>query len=319
MKEVVISKAPQGVISAEQIKTLEQAGIIPVGTPEAQIKVYAEICEMHQLSPFAGEVHLVKYRGKEGEKYSVIVGIHGMENRAESTGEWAGYGEPQFNYTSDGRFMTITEVAQSGQPPISCRIQAFRIKNGEKIGTWAQVLWKEFAGNSPMWNQKGIHMIVKCAKSAAIRELFPRQTKGLWTQEELDSAVVATATEEGEAIDLGSQPLSRKPELSEADLNRINLCQSEAELKELYEANKAFYKNHTQAFVDRRTQLQEELLHICAALEEQISLIETTADLVQWVADFRKQIENKQLPTAAAEKMQPVIDKAADTLQIAGV
>lgn len=312
-KELAIGKpsqASQGVISAEQIKTLEQAGIIPVGTPEAQIKVYAEICEMHQLSPFAGEVHLVRY----GDKYSVIVGIHGMENRAESTNEWAGYGEPQFNYTSDGRFMTITEVAQSGQPPISCRIQAFRIKNGEKIGTWAQVLWKEFAGSSPMWNQKGIHMIVKCAKAAAIRELFPRQTKGLWTQEEIDSAA-AILTEDAEAIDIGSQPLSRKPELSQADLDRINLCGSEAEIKALYESNKAFYKNHTQAFINRK----EELIALYTGLEEEISLIETTAALVEWISGFRKKIEEKQLPAAASEKMQPLIDKAADTLQIAGV
>jgi phage recombination protein Bet len=313
-KEVAISKAPQGVISAEQIKTLEQAGIIPIGTPEAQIKVYAEICSMHQLSPFAGEVHLVKYRGKEGDKYSVIVGIHGMENRAESTGEWAGYGEPQFNYTSDGRFMTLTEVAQSGQPPVSCRIQAFRIKNGERIGTWAQVLWKEFAGNSPMWNQKGIHMIVKCVKAAAIRELFPRVTKGLWTQEEIDSAA-AIITEDGEAIDMSSQPLSQKPELSKADLDRINLCGSEAEIKTLYESNKPFYKNHTQVFIARK----EALVELYAGLEEEISTIETTAALVEWIADFRKKIEEKQLPAAAAEKIQPLIDKAADTLQIAGV
>lgn len=316
-KDLAISKpsqASQGVISAEQIKTLEQAGIIPIGTPEAQIKVYAEICEMHQLSPFAGEVHLVKYRGKEGDKYTVIVGIHGMENRAESTSEWAGYGEPQFNYTSDGRFMTITEVAQSGQPPISCRIQAFRIKNGEKIGTWAQVLWKEFAGSSPMWNQKGIHMIVKCAKAAAIRELFPRQTKGLWTQEEVDSAA-AILTEDADAIDMGSQPLSRKPELSKADLDRINLCGSEEEIKALYESNKPFYKNHTQAFINQK----EYLTSLYGKLEEQISLIETTGDLVEWIASFRKQIEEKQLPAAATEKMQPLIDKAADTLQIAGV
>lgn len=315
-KELAIGKpsqASQGVISAEQIKTLEQAGIIPVGTPEAQIKVYAEICEMHQLSPFAGEVHLVRY----GDKYSVIVGVHGMENRAESTNEWAGYSEPQFNYTSDGRFMTITEVAQSGQPPVSCRIEAYRIKDGVKIGSFGQVLWKEFAGNSPMWKSKGVHMLIKCAKVAAIRELFPRQTRGLYTKEELESAGIPEGEkeEEGQAEVLSSQPLSRKPELSKADLDRINLCGNETEIKSLYESNKAFYKNHTQAFINRK----EELAALYAALEEQISLIETTEELVKWIADFRKQIEERQLPAAAAEKMQPLIDKAADTLQIAGV
>ena len=312
-KELAISKpsqASQGVISAEQIKTLEQAGIIPVGTPEAQIKVYAEICEMHQLSPFAGEVHLVRY----GDKYSVIVGVHGMENRAESTSEWAGYSEPQFNYTSDGRFMTITEVAQSGQPPVSCRIEAYRLKDGVKIGSFGQVLWKEFAGNSPMWKSKGVHMLIKCAKVAAIRELFPRQTRGLYTKEELESVPQADDVD-GEAIEIESQPLSRKPGLSESDIARINLCGSEAEIKTLYESNKAFYKNHTQVFINRK----EVLSVLYAGLEEEISQIETTAALVEWIADFRKRIEEKQLPAAATEKMQPVIDKAADTLQMAGV
>jgi phage recombination protein Bet len=310
-KEVAISKAPQGVISAEQIKTLEQAGIIPVGTPEAQIKVYAEICSMHQLSPFAGEVHLVRY----GDKYSVIVGVHGMENRAESTGEWAGYSEPKFNTTSDGRWMTISEVAASGQNPISCLIEAYRLKNGVKISSVGTVLWKEFAGNSPMWKSKGIHMLIKCAKVAAIRELFPRQTKGLWTQEEVESSSATMAEEEVEAIEIGSQPASCKPELSQSDLDRINLCGSEAEIKTLYESNKLFYKNHTQVFIARK----EALVELYTGLEEEISTIETTAALVEWIADFRKKIEEKQLPAAAAEKMQPLIDKAADTLQIAGV
>jgi hypothetical protein len=158
-------------------------------------------------------------------------------------------------------------------------------------------------------------MLVKCAKVAAIRELFPRQTKGLWTQEEVESSSAAMAEEEGEAIEIGSQPISRKPELSQSDLDRINLCGSEEEIKALYESNKAFYKNHTQSFIARR----EALIDLYAELEEEISLIETTADLVKWIADFRKRIEEKELPTAAAEKMQPTIDKATEMLQFAEV
>ena len=50
-------------ITADQLKTLEQAGIIPSNTPPAQVAVFAQICKEKGLSPFSKEAHLVGYGG----------------------------------------------------------------------------------------------------------------------------------------------------------------------------------------------------------------------------------------------------------------
>lgn len=306
-KDLAISKpsqASQGVISAEQIKTLEQAGIIPKGTPAAQIQVYAEVCAMHQLSPFAGEVHLVKYRGKEGDKYTVIVGIHGMENRAESTDEWAGYGEPQFNFTADGKFLTLTEIGQllPDKKPLSCRIEAFRIKNGIKYSNFGQVLWSEFAGTSPQWQKMPAHMLMKCAKVMALRELFPRQTRGLRIREEMEAMEnPAPLSEEAGEVMPTATPLN------ETDKERIKACQTSYELKALYDADKSYWKKHTQLFMDRRAELlpmeAENLIPVIQSLE-------TSEAMHTWIESHAD-----DLKALLSETIQAKLDE----LQIAGV
>lgn len=304
-KDLTISKASQGIINAEQIQTLEQAGIIPKGTPAAQIQVYAEVCAMHQLSPFAGEVHLVGYKTKDGStKYSVIVGIHGMENRAESTDEWAGYGEPQFNFTADGKFLTLTEVGQMlpDKKPLSCRIEAFRIKNGIKYSNFGQVLWSEFAGTSPQWQKMPAHMLMKCAKVMALRELFPRQTRGLRIREEMEAMEnpAPLSDEAGEVM-----PVTHP--LNETDKERIKACQTSYELKALYDADKSYWKKHTQLFMDRRAELlpteAENLIPIIQSLE-------TSEAMHTWIESHAD-----DLKALLSETIQAKLDE----LQIAGV
>ena len=93
-------------ITPAQIETLAQAGVIPAGTPAAQVEVFAESCRQHGLSPFKKEIYLVAYNSRDGMKYHTIVGIDGLQQKAARTGRFAGIDEEQYNRMSDGTFQT---------------------------------------------------------------------------------------------------------------------------------------------------------------------------------------------------------------------
>ena len=172
-------------IGEEELANLAAAGIIPKDCPPAQVTIFAHVCNTHGLDPFAGEIHLVTYRGKDGPKYATIVGIHGLEGRAENSGTYAGSDAPKFNVQANGAYQTMAEVAKSGQMPISVQVTVWKIVAGMRVAFTGEVLYKEYAGNTPQWTQRPIHMISKVALAHALRKAFPRITKGLSTQEEV--------------------------------------------------------------------------------------------------------------------------------------
>ena len=49
----LIQKTENFGITKDQLKTLEQAGIIPPNTPESQVEVFAHVCAERELSPFS--------------------------------------------------------------------------------------------------------------------------------------------------------------------------------------------------------------------------------------------------------------------------
>ena len=98
-------------ITPAQIETLAQAGVIPSGTPAAQVEAFAESCRQHGLSPFKKEIYLIAYDTKNGTKYNTIVGIDGLQQKAARTGRFAGVDEEQYNRTSDGTYKTAAGLS----------------------------------------------------------------------------------------------------------------------------------------------------------------------------------------------------------------
>lgn len=104
---------PQINITAEQVKTLEQAGIIPANTPSAQIAVFAAVCNERGLSAFSKEIYLVGYGGK----YSTIVGINGLRKLATDSGQFAGCDDAKYDLDSSGNFKTAADLIAARQMP----------------------------------------------------------------------------------------------------------------------------------------------------------------------------------------------------------
>lgn len=178
-------------VTEDDMKTLEQAGIIPKNTPVSQLKVFAKFCQEVGLSPFTGEVHLVGYKNqKTGEmKYSRIVGIDGFRKRAGSTGELAGTDTPKYDVTSDGSFKTAFELMSERRFPTTCTMTVWRMKNGQRYPFSAEVVFDEFAKRyngvlQDKWKDMCFQMIAKVAEAFALRKGFPDRVEGLSIPEE---------------------------------------------------------------------------------------------------------------------------------------
>ena len=171
-------------ITADQLKTLEQAGIIPSNTPPAQVAVFAQICKEKGLSPFSKEAHLVGYGGK----YSVIIGINGLRQIAAQTGQLAGCDDAKFNLTSEGKFYTAAELAAGQKRPITATVTVYRAVGGIRCPFTHTAVFSEFAG-SGKWQTMPFQMIAKVAEAFALRKGFADVTGGLSIGEEGDAAM----------------------------------------------------------------------------------------------------------------------------------
>jgi phage recombination protein Bet len=165
-------------IGAADIATLEQAGIIPNGTPKAQIQVFAHVCRERGLSPFSKEIYLVGYGGK----YSTIVGINGLRKIAADTGHHAGTDDVKFDLQADGTFKTPAQYTK-GQVPQTATSTVYRIVGGQRVAFTHTAVFAEFAG-SGKWQTMPFQMIGKVAEAFALRKAFADRVTGLDIEEE---------------------------------------------------------------------------------------------------------------------------------------
>lgn len=183
-------------ITKDNLAVLEQAGIIPKGTPKAQVEVFAEVARRHGLDPFTKEVHLVGYGGN----YSVIVGINGLRGRASDTGLHAGTDAPQFNVQPDGKYHTLSTLAVAKKLPETCTVTVYKMLQGQRVPFTATVAFSEFTTGRNKWASMPYQMIMKVAESHALRKAFPRQVSGLYLSEEMEQATVDVKHEEVKAL-----------------------------------------------------------------------------------------------------------------------
>ena len=165
--------------TADQQKTLTEAGIIPQGTPVAQIKLFAAICGEKGLSPFNKQIYLVGYAGK----YSVITGIDGFRALASRSGLHAGTDDCKFDLQPDGAFKTIASY-QPGDRPETATVTVYKVVAGIRVPFTHTVKFKEFSTGKNKWAEMPFQMISKVAESFALRKAFPELMAGLRIEEE---------------------------------------------------------------------------------------------------------------------------------------
>ena len=134
------------------------------GATEAEFQMFLEFCKSTGLNPFKKEIWFIK----TGAGVQMMTGINGFLTIANN--------HPQF----DGMSVKLDE--QDGKL-VSATCTVYR--KDRKYPSEATVYYSEYAKNSPIWRTMPRMMLQKVAKSVALREAFPQELNGIYTQEEM--------------------------------------------------------------------------------------------------------------------------------------
>lgn len=138
------------------------------GATESEFKMFIEFCRATGLNPYKKEIWFIKT--KHGVQ--MMTGINGFLAIANR--------HPQF----DGMEVSIQE---ENEKLVSATAKVYR--KDRKIPSCATVYLQEYFkasqfGNG-MWEKMPRMMLQKVAKSVALREAFPQELGGMYTQEEM--------------------------------------------------------------------------------------------------------------------------------------
>lgn len=251
MSKETIQKAE---LTAEQINTLYQAGIIPENTPAAIVQVFAHACNQHSLSPFKKEIYLVRYKTKNGPIYANIVGIDGFRNKAARTGQYAGIEDAKFDLQPSGAYKTAFDLKQSGRLPTTATVTAYRMVGGARCPFTHTAVFAEFYNPNPGPNDFSksatmpIQMIAKVAEAFALKKGFSDELAGLSIEEE-------GAAYTGEVIS-AQTTYNVDPEKLRAEIKK---CDTVQKLFALYQ-NTPGADAFAEEFTDRKFELNPEAM-----------------------------------------------------------
>lgn len=239
-------------LTEKDLSTLVEAGIIPRGTPVAQVKVFAKFCAEKGLSPYSKQVYLIKTVDKNNEeKYFPFTSIDGLLATANRTGLFAGVSDAKFNLKADGMYQTAHDLG--GKMPETCTITVKKVVGSVLAEFTKTVIFKEFSSGKNKWNaQYGmpVNMIIKVNTAHTLRLAFS-ELAGLYAFEEEGSFAVGQ-TVDAETIDLTEslkaaiKDATTKEELKQSanswqDLHNCKISYSEA-LTEVFKQKAAEVK-----------------------------------------------------------------------------
>ena len=165
-----------------------------------ELQIFLHECQKTGLDPFLKQIYFIR----RGDKLTIQVGIDGLQTIARravaKTGE--AFGEAPILWCGgDGVWR---DIWLSPNPPAAAKAC---VKRGE--GTFTAVaLFREFApvynGKlSGLWAKMPAHMIGKVAMAHALRQAFPAEMSGVYTDDEMAQA--------GPAVQVPAQPVQAAP------------------------------------------------------------------------------------------------------------
>lgn len=191
----------------ELVKTLRAT--VAQGLTEPEFYLFVEHCKATGLNPFKKEVWAIK----AGGRMQVMTGINGFLTIANK--------HPMF----DG----MEVLVDNDERPTKAICKVYR--KDRKYPSEGIALLKEYGKDTPIWKQMPRVMLTKVAKSIALREAFPQQLAGLYTQEEMPTEFAVPIRE----IPV---PTTREEELEFAEV--VNEELSETYYYKLYPAMDGF-------------------------------------------------------------------------------
>ena len=163
------------VYNSEQIELIKNT--VAKNATNAELQMFIEFCKSTRLNPFKKEIWFIK---SEKGGVQMMTGINGFLAIANN--------HPEF----DGMEVSVEE--KDGKV-VSATAKVYR--KDRKYPSVATVYLSEYFkpskyGNG-MWEKMPRMMLQKVAKSVALREAFPQELNGIYTEEEMPSEFAVDA------------------------------------------------------------------------------------------------------------------------------
>lgn len=181
-KEIVLTFAQVRRFHANKTKSKKEAS-------DADILKFMKLCEARLLDPWVGDAYLTGYDSNDGPVFNLITAHQALLKRAEIN--------QHYNGMAGGIIVRMKDTGEIREKEGACFFRQYE----EIIGAWAKVYRKDrdiqtyvsvdmkaYDTDLSRWKKDPAGMIVKVAKSAALREAFPTQCGGLYVREEFDQA-----------------------------------------------------------------------------------------------------------------------------------
>lgn len=177
-KELTVTNTMLDFTRAEVVQTVKAT--VGRDLTDAELALFIEHCKATRLNPYKREVWAIK----AGGRLQVMTGINGFLSIANN--------HPMF----DGMEVEVDD----DQKPTKATCKVYR--KDRRFPAVGVALLKEYGKDTPIWRQMPRVMLTKVAKSIAIREAFPMELNGLYSEEEMPLNFAAPADVEPEATEL---------------------------------------------------------------------------------------------------------------------
>lgn len=165
-------------------------------TSDQELVFFMNTCKMQGLNPLVnGEVYLIKY--SKDDPAQMVVGKDAYLRRA--------FDHPDYLYKNDG--ITVQRGDQIVQKEGCCLYpgealvggwcRVFFLRNGKERTAFKEVSFTEYNKGMANWKSKPATMINKVAISQCVRDAFPKDYEGVYSEEEMiaSGAIPADFTE----------------------------------------------------------------------------------------------------------------------------
>lgn len=216
---------------------------------DQEVVFFMNTCKMQKLNPLVqGEVYLIKY--SKGDPAQMVVGKTAYLRRA--------FEHPDYICKEDGILVSSGDncsvikkegcCVYPGEKLIGAWCKVHYLKNGSERTAYKEVSLSEYDKGQANWKSKPATMINKVAVSQCVREAFPKDYEGLYSEEEMISSGAIPTTGytvdgetgeviEGEIVEEEDPPITQEQRQMLFKTTREHFGKEEANalLKELLE------------------------------------------------------------------------------------
>ena len=158
---------------------------------DQEVAMFLRTCQAKRLDPLEnGEVYLIKYDDRVPA--SLVMGYYAYVRRAERHPDYRGF-KAGVVVLREGHDEPIHKEGsavykQIGETLIGGWCRTFRAFGNRIDESYAEVSLEEYSTHKSNWTAKPATMIRKCAISQSIRNAFPNEFEGLYTEEEMQAS-----------------------------------------------------------------------------------------------------------------------------------